>query len=104
MINGVTDINSIRNLRSMHSTGKRAIPKRDSCTYLDLYMLHKERDRLEQELRQIEKRKDVIQKRINEINLEMEAHEEKEAGLREAAAGNDGKRRAEDLKVMRLKY
>ena len=49
MARGVSDVSGLRNIRSMHSTGKRSIPRAASSAYLDLYMLRKENERLEKE-------------------------------------------------------
>jgi len=83
MPRGVSDISGLRNARSMHSTGKRSIPRVASSAYLDLYMLQKEKERLEKEDAILEKRKAAIQKRLDDINKETEilnASEEKEKG------------------------
>ena len=72
MARGVSDISGLRNMRSMHSTGQRSIPRVASNAYLDLYMLRKENERLEKEEAILEKRKAVIQKRLEDIKKEME--------------------------------
>ena len=71
MARGVSDVGGLRNVRSMHSTGKRSIPRVASSAYLDLYMLRKEKERLEKEDAILEKRKGGIQKRLEDINKEM---------------------------------
>ncbi len=71
----VSDIGGLRNIRSMHSTGKRSIPRVASSAYLDLYMLRKEKERLEKEDAILEKRKAGIQKRLEDIKKEMEVLE-----------------------------
>ncbi|MBA2124237.1 hypothetical protein B9J78_04800 [bacterium Unc6] len=75
MPRGVSDIDGLRNVGSMHSTGKRSIPRVASSAYLDLYMLRKEKDRLEKEDAILEKRKAGIQKRLEDIKKEMEVLE-----------------------------
>jgi len=72
MPRSVGDISGLRNIRSMHSTGKRSIPRVASSAYLDLYMLRKEKERLEKEDAILEKRKAAIQKRVDDINKEIE--------------------------------
>jgi len=64
---GVTDVGGLRDIRSMHSTGRRSIPKAQSSSYLDLYMLQKERERLEKERSLLEKRRQGIERRLKEI-------------------------------------
>ncbi|MEK6582540.1 MAG: hypothetical protein AABZ25_09170 [Nitrospirota bacterium] len=78
MARGVSDVSGLRNIRSMHSTGKRAIPRAASSAYLDLYMLRKENERLEKEDAILEKRKVGIQKRLEDIKKEMEVLEKLE--------------------------
>lgn len=83
MPRGVSDISGLRNIRSMHSAGKRSIPRVAGTAYLDLYMLQKEKERLEKEDAVLEKRKAAIQKRLDDVNKEIEmlkALEEKEKG------------------------
>lgn len=75
MPRGVSDIGGLRNIRSMHSAGKRSIPRVASSAYLDLYMLRKEKERLEKEDAILEKRKAGIQKRLEDIKKEMEGLE-----------------------------
>jgi len=78
---GVSEISGLRSIKSMHSSGKRSIPRVQSSAYLDLYMLQKEKERLEKEDAILEKRKVAIQKRLEDIKKEIEilkALEEKE--------------------------
>ncbi len=104
MPRGVSDISGLRNVRSMHSTGKRSIPRVQSSAYLDLYMLRKEKDRLEKEVYILDKRKNGIQKRLDEINTEMEKLEKAEAIRREATPEALKKPSRKGWKTMRLKY
>jgi len=75
MPRGVGDIGGLRNIRSMHTSGKRSIPRVESSAYLDFYMLRKEEERLEKEDAMLEKRKAAIQKRLEDIKKEKEALE-----------------------------
>lgn len=77
---GVTDVSGLRNIRSMHTTGQRSIPRVQSSAYLDLYMLRKEKDRLEKETALLEKRKQGIQKRLGDIQRQMETLEKSAQG------------------------
>lgn len=69
---GVTDAGGLRSIKSMHSTGKRSMPRVLSSAYLDLYMLRKEKDRLEKEKSVLKRRWNVIQKRLRDIAEQME--------------------------------
>lgn len=64
----------------MHSTSKRAIPRAQSSAYLDLYILRKEKDRLEREESLVEKRKKEIQKKLKEVEQQMELLEKAAQG------------------------
>lgn len=84
------DANSLKGLhvlRTMHSTKKRSIPRIQSSTYLDLYMLNKEKERLIKENERLCMRKDAIKKRLEEIDLEMNRLQEAEAIVK--ASSND---------------
>ena len=66
----VNTISGIHAVRTMCSTKKRSIPRIQSSTYLDLYMLNKEKERLLKETERLDLRNTVIKKRLEEINLE----------------------------------
>lgn len=91
MPRGVSDISGLRNIRSMHSMGKRSIPRVASSAYLDLYMLRKEKERLEKEDAILGKRKAGIQKRLEDIKKEMEVLE----GLAQKEKGQQDRCRKE---------
>ncbi|MHB8277389.1 MAG: hypothetical protein ACYDIA_07025 [Candidatus Humimicrobiaceae bacterium] len=67
----VNTISGIHTVRTMNSTKKRSIPRIQSSTYLDLYMLNKEKERLLKEAERLDLRNAVIKKRLEEISLEM---------------------------------
>jgi len=70
MLKSVTDICSLRNIRSMHTTGQRTIPKSEGSAYLNLFMLRKEKEKLEKEKGVAEKRIAGIDKRLADIQKE----------------------------------
>ncbi|MEK6538425.1 MAG: hypothetical protein AABY41_06425 [Nitrospirota bacterium] len=85
------DVNTLKGLnvlKTMHGAKRRSIPKIQSSTYLDLYMLNKEKDRLLKEDKRLCMRKDVIKRRLEEINLEINKLQEAEAAVN--AGGNAG--------------
>jgi hypothetical protein len=68
------DVNSLPGLhkiRTMFSAKKRSIPRVQSSTYLDLYMMNKEKERLLKESERVGMRDTGIKKRLEEIDLEM---------------------------------
>jgi len=64
----ISGIATVRNLRSMHSVGARSVPKAQRSPYLDLYVLKKEKDRLEKEMTLLEKRKLINGRLLNDVN------------------------------------
>jgi hypothetical protein len=67
-------------------------------------MLRKEKDRLEKEIYILDKRKKSMQKRQDEIDLEMKKLEEAEARGRQANPEVFKKPSGKDWKTMPLKY
>ncbi len=58
----------------MHST-RRSIPRFKNSAFLDLYMLQKEKERLEKEVALLAKRNQGIRKRLSDIQRQMEGLE-----------------------------
>lgn len=104
MVRGATELSGLREIRTMHSGKKRSIPRVQSSAYLDLYMLRKEKDRLEKESYILEKRKKGIQKRIDEISAEMDKLEKAEAKRGEAKPERLRIPSGKEWKRMPLKY
>jgi len=104
MLKGVTEVTGLRDIRTMHSSKKRSIPRAQSSAYLDLYMLRKEKDRLEKEVYNLDKRKKNIQKRIDEINAEMDKLEKEETLKRQDRPKKLKKPSEKGWKTMPLKY
>jgi predicted nucleic acid-binding Zn-ribbon protein len=109
MVRGITELSGLREIRTMTSSKKRSIPRVQSSAYLDLYMLKKEKDRIEKEIYILEKRKDSTQKRLAGIDAEMKKIEQKEVCERpmndaETKAVAPGKNPAKEWKTMAIKY
>ena len=66
----VTNLPGLHKLRTMFSAKKRSIPRVQSSTYLDLYMMNKEKERLLKESERAGMRDAGIKKRLEEIDLE----------------------------------
>lgn len=69
---GVNDIGGFRDIRRMQNAGCRSIPKMQTSGYLELYMLHKERERLLKEETILFRRHERNQKRLGEIQAQMQ--------------------------------
>lgn len=104
MKKGVSEISGLRSIKSMHSAGKRSIPRVQSSAYLDLYMLRKEKDRLEKEIYILEKRKKDAQKKLDEVDKQMDKLQKTEAKSKEKHSQELKKPSGKDWKTMQLKY
>ncbi|MEW6003229.1 MAG: hypothetical protein AB1638_11380 [Nitrospirota bacterium] len=62
----------IRDMKSVHSIGARSIPKVQRSSYLELYMLRREKDRLEKEIFAIDKRRSAAYKQLDSIDKRIE--------------------------------
>jgi len=82
------DVNSLKGIHgvgTMQSRKKRSIPRIQSSTYLDLYMLNKEKERLLKEDKKLSMRKDDIKRRLEEIEQETSKLQETEAIVKTTA-------------------
>jgi chromosome segregation ATPase len=78
---GIQQMPGVRDIKSIHSVGARSIPKVQRSSYLELYMLRREKDRLEKEIFALDKRRNAANRQLNSINnriekLQKEIHEE----------------------------
>ncbi|MEW6087330.1 MAG: hypothetical protein AB1498_03430 [bacterium] len=78
---GMLEISSVRDIKSIHSAGLRAIPKIQRSSYLELYMFKREKDRLEKEIFALDKRRNTASRMLNGLyqrieTLEKEIQEE----------------------------
>ncbi len=67
----VDGLKGLHGLRTMQSTKKRSIPRILSSAYVDLYMLQKEKERILKENEGLSMRKEIIRKRLKELDVEM---------------------------------
>lgn len=80
---GMLQVFGVRDIKSIHGIGARSIPKIQRSDYLELYMLRREKDRLEKEAFTLDKRRNSVMKQINSItqrieNLQKETQQKKE--------------------------
>jgi len=101
---GVSEIGGLRSIKSMHSSSKRSIPRVQSSAYLDLYMLRKEKDRLEKEIYILDKRKIETQKKLNDVNKQMDKLLKAEPERKEGVSQEVKKPKESEWKTMTLKY
>ena len=104
----------VGHIKTSRGQGIRAIPrKQDDYSYLDLYVLDKERERVEKELSQLGNRGESASKRLEEVKLKMEKIKLKMEKLKgESEDGNEekaketvgGETAKKDWKVMPINY
>lgn len=104
MVRKKTEISGLRDIKTLQSTRKRSIPRIQSSAYLDLYVLRKERDRLEKEIYILDKRKKNIEKRLKEIDAQMDNLEKAEVAKRQTDSQGYKGPLKRDLRRMALKY
>ena len=78
---GIQQMPGVRDIKSIHSVGARSIPKVQRSSYLELYMLRREKDGLEKKIFALDKRRNAANRQLNSINnriekLQKEVHEE----------------------------
>ncbi|MBU0701654.1 hypothetical protein KKE26_10270 [bacterium] len=66
----------IENIKNMHSIGARSIPKVDRSSCLDLYVLRKEKDRLEKEIFTLDKKRVTTKRQLDNLNKQIERIQE----------------------------
>jgi hypothetical protein len=81
---GIQQIPSLKDIKSIHSVGARSIPKVQRSSYLELYILRREKDRLEKEIFVLDKRRAASDRLLNSVNrrikkLQIETHEEQKS-------------------------
>jgi hypothetical protein len=80
------------------------MPRVKSSTYLDLFILGKEKDRLEKELFVIEKRKESLRQKLKEIAIESKKLEEAKIREKRATPDKSDNRRPSVGKKMAMTY
>jgi predicted nucleic acid-binding Zn-ribbon protein len=98
----ILQVPGLRDAKSIHSAGLRSIPKVQRSTYLELYNLQREKDRLDREICAMDKRKSRAEKQLEGIGqrmeaLQKEARKELKGNLRKSGPANP-------LKKMSVNY
>ena len=101
---GIAELSGLKELRTMHSTRKRSIPRAQSSVYLDLFLLGKEKDRLDKEMFVLDKRKVGLHKRPDEIAAAMKKLEAPSARPKRPAPDETGKRPTKGWKTQAVTY
>lgn len=91
-LRGVQHLKGVQDIGTGLNRRMRAIPKREDHSYLDLYLLQKERERLTQEGISIGKRRARLSQRLADIHEEMMEKERKALENMEAPTRRAGRR------------
>lgn len=93
-------------IRTPQKTKTRSIPKAGG-NYLDLFMLIKEKERLEQEKANVDKRKKQLETNLKEINKEIKRLEKSLSEEKKELPGEEREKRkipGKPMKTMTLNY
>ncbi len=77
----------------------RSIPKTHRSSYLDLYMLEMDREKVEKELALLEKRKESNERRLGEIERQIKLLESSQKESPDAAEPKNEKKRWTTMKM-----
>lgn len=104
MTNGIMKPKGLGETKTLHGSKKRSMPRAQNATYLDIFILGKERDRLEKEMRIMEIRRASMRRRLDAIAVEIKSL--KEAENHEKLAVHDKARKcpAKGWKTMAMTY
>ena len=76
---GMQEVSNLRNIKSLHSIGARSVPKVQRSIYLEIYILQREKGRLEKEIFGLDKRRSAVAGHLDSVRKRLEKLE-KEAG------------------------
>jgi hypothetical protein len=99
-----TELRGLREIRTIQSLKRSSIPRSQSSSYLDLYVMKREKDRLEKGIFTLEKKRRAIHKRLDEIKKEMDRLQQTETKRRRMVSQELTKPSEKEWKRMRLRY
>lgn len=76
----ILNITGISDVKNIHSIGARCIPKIMRSSYLELYLLKKEMERLEKEIFLLDKKRNSAGKQLESINKQIKKLKEEILG------------------------
>jgi hypothetical protein len=104
MINGIMKPKGLGETKTLHGSKKRSMPRAQNATYLDIFILGKERDRLNREMLNIDIRKAGMLRRLDAIAVEMKSLKGAENREKRAAPAEARRRPAKGWKTMAMTY
>lgn len=99
----MSQLQTVSDIKGMHSIGARSIPKAMRSTYLELYVLDRERARLGKEKFSLDKRGNIAQIRLDSIVRRIEKLKKEVEELTDVVAHRSATSR-KPLKTMSIKY
>ena len=103
LMKSMSQLQTVSDIRGMHSIGARSIPKHMRSSYLELYVLAREKTRLDREIFSLDKRRKSAHTRLDSILQRMNFFkEEVEVGTHVITQHRAVPRKP--LKTMSIKY
>lgn len=101
---GLTEIKGLRGIRTLGGSGRRGIPRMQSSVYLDMFVLRKEKERLEKEIFIFEKKVREDQDKLNDLLKKIGRLEKEDAASKKKGERGAKGRPESHLKKMSLEY
>ena len=99
----MSQLQTVSDIRGMHSIGARSIPKAMRSSYLELYVLDREKARLDREIFGLDKRRKSAYMRLDSITQRMKLSKKEVEEVTDATAERSVTSR-KPLKKMSIKY
>jgi len=99
----MSQLQTVSDIRGMHSIGGRSIPKHMRSSYLELYVLDREKARLDREIFGLDKRRKSAYTRLDSIIQRMKLSKKEVEEVTDATAERSVISR-KPLKKMSIKY
>lgn len=104
-MSSIPHIRSLRDVRGAGQSRLTSIPKQQRSVHLDLYVMAREKDRLEKELSQVRTKSGLLEKRLAQSHKRMNELLGEVGGRRQGDQNaKHGKRPAAAVKKMRIEY
>jgi len=104
MVRGVMEIKGLTETKTLQGSKKRSMPRAQNAIYLEMFILEKEKGRLEKEMIIIDKRKASMQRRLNEIVGDMKKLGKAEILGKRATPGAPKSHHKKGWKTMAMTY
>ncbi len=98
----IQQLPSLSDIKSVRSVGATSIPKVKRPSHLELYVLGREKDRLEKELAALNKRKNTVTRNLTSVNVQIEKLQQE--AIEQQTNKNHQDAPAKPLKTLTVKY